>query len=67
MENCPYILVGISPVFEDYKVIINAYQNRFTLEPELKPEYIEKAQKIMKKQPIKIGNVKDFKKRYGYQ
>jgi predicted aspartyl protease len=33
MENCPYILVGISPVFEDYIVIINAYQNKFTLEP----------------------------------
>ena len=33
MENCPYILIGISPVFEDYKVTIMAYQNKFTLEP----------------------------------
>jgi predicted aspartyl protease len=35
MENCPYILVGISPVFEDYKITIMAYQNKFTLEPRL--------------------------------
>jgi len=33
MENCPYILIGITPVFEDYKVTIDAYQNKFTLEP----------------------------------
>lgn len=45
MENCPYVLVGISPVFEEYIVIINAFQNKFTLEPELKQEYVEKAKK----------------------
>jgi len=33
MENCPYILVGISPIFEDYKVTIIAAQKRFMLEP----------------------------------
>lgn len=33
MENCPYILVGISPVFEDYQVIINARNRKFILEP----------------------------------
>ena len=32
MENCPYILIGISPVFEDYKVTIMAYQNKYILE-----------------------------------
>lgn len=31
-ENMP-ILVGITPIFEDYRVIIMAYQNRFILEP----------------------------------
>ena len=32
MEKCPAILIGIRPVFEDYKVTIMAYQNKFTLE-----------------------------------
>jgi predicted aspartyl protease len=33
MEKCPAILVGINPIFNDYKVTIMAYKNRFTLEP----------------------------------
>ncbi len=33
MEHCPYTLVGIAPVFEDYKVTILASQKRFKLEP----------------------------------
>ncbi len=35
------------------------------LEPALRPEYIEKAKKIMKKKPVKIGSLDDFRKRYG--
>jgi len=33
MDKCPTILVGIHPVFEDYKVTIMAHQNKFILEP----------------------------------
>jgi predicted aspartyl protease len=33
MEHCPYTLVGISPVFEDYNVKIMASQKRYILEP----------------------------------
>jgi len=33
MENCPAILVGIRPVFEDYKVMIMAYKRKCILEP----------------------------------
>lgn len=33
MEHCPYTLVGIAPVFEDYNVTILASQKRFKLEP----------------------------------
>ena len=33
MEHCPYTLVGISPVFEDYNVKIMASQKRYLLEP----------------------------------
>ena len=35
------------------------------LEPELRPEYIEKAKKIMKEKPIHIGSIENFRKRYG--
>lgn len=34
-------------------------------EPELRPEYVEKAKKIMKQKPIHIGTIDDFDKRYG--
>ncbi|MDP6155072.1 MAG: DUF2683 family protein [Candidatus Thermoplasmatota archaeon] len=34
------------------------------LEPELRPEYIEKARRIMEEKPIKIGTLEDLRKRY---
>lgn len=34
------------------------------LEPELRPEYIEKAKRIMKGRKIHIGTIKDFEKRF---
>ena len=33
------------------------------LEPELKPEYIEKARKIMKQRKINVGSVNNLRKR----
>ena len=35
------------------------------LEPELRPEYIEKAKKIMKQKPVKVGSLDNFRRRYG--
>jgi hypothetical protein len=35
------------------------------LEPELRPEYIEKAKKIMKGKKIHVGSLENFRKRYG--
>ena len=35
------------------------------LEPELRPEFIEKAKKIMKQKPIKVGSLDNFRRRYG--
>ena len=35
------------------------------LEPELKPEYIKKAKKIMKEKPTRIGNPNDLRKMMG--
>jgi len=34
------------------------------LEPELRPEYIEKALKIHKQPSIKVGSIKNLRKRY---
>ncbi len=35
------------------------------LEPELRPEYIERAKKIMKEKPIRVGTPKDLRKMMG--
>lgn len=35
------------------------------LEPELKPEYIKKAEDIMKQKPIKVGTIANLRKRHG--
>jgi hypothetical protein len=34
------------------------------LEPELKPEYVAKAKRIMKQKPVYIGTAKDLRKRF---
>jgi hypothetical protein len=35
------------------------------LEPELRPEYIEKLKKIEKQEAIEVGTVENLRKRYG--
>jgi hypothetical protein len=35
------------------------------LEPELRPEYIEKAKEIMKEKPVRVGTPKDLRKIMG--
>jgi hypothetical protein len=35
------------------------------LEPELKPEYVEKAKKIIQQKPIDVGSVDDLRDRLG--
>jgi len=44
-------------------VLLDYEANR--LEPELRPEYIKKAQGIMRQKSIRVGNMDDFDKRYG--
>jgi len=48
---------------EAIKQIIDYYEES-VLEPELKPEYIEKLKQIEKEKTISIGTIDDFKKRY---
>ena len=33
------------------------------LEPELRPEYVDKVKKIMRQEPVDVGSVEDLKKR----
>lgn len=35
------------------------------MEPQLRPEYVEKAKKIMKEKPIHVGSLENFRRRYG--
>lgn len=35
------------------------------LEPQLRPEYIERAKKIMKEKPVRVGTPKDLRKMMG--
>ena len=36
------------------------------LEPALRPEYVEKATKIMKQKAIEVGSIENLKKRYAH-
>ena len=52
---------------KDKSQAINMMARRYEedlLEPELRPEYIIKAQRIQKQKPIKIGTVEALRKRY---
>ena len=53
---------GLKDKSEAINLVVNKYEE-VALEPELRPEYIEKARKIMKQKPIKIGTVDNIRKR----
>ena len=52
---------GLKDKSEAISAMANEYKNKL-LEPELKPEFIDKMQKISKEKSIKVNN---FSKRYG--
>ena len=45
-----------------FNFVIKRYEQT-SLEPELRPEYIEKAKKIMKQSSVKVGTVNNLRKR----
>lgn len=45
-------------------LIIKRYEEEM-LEPQLRPEFIREMKKRRKEKTVKIGTIKDFKKRYG--
>jgi hypothetical protein len=46
-------------------VMAKEFKRFVRIEPEVRPEYIEKLKKIQKGKHIKIGSIEDFRKRYG--
>lgn len=54
---------GLKDKSEAINLVVKEYEENF-LEPELRPEYIEKALKIHKQSSIKVRTVESLRKRY---
>jgi len=57
---------GLKDKSQAIDIMAEEYEQEI-LDPELRPEYIEKAKKIMKEKPVKLGDVKNFRERYGIE
>ena len=55
---------GLKDKSQAIDIMAKEYEQEI-LEPELRPEYIEKAKKIMKEKPIRLGTPKDLRKMMG--
>ncbi|MFZ2455208.1 MAG: DUF2683 family protein [Candidatus Altiarchaeia archaeon] len=55
---------GLKDKSEAIDLMAELYEKEL-LEPELRPEYIKKAEGIMKEKAIKVGSVAEMRKRYG--
>ncbi|MFH1637989.1 MAG: DUF2683 family protein [Candidatus Woesearchaeota archaeon] len=55
---------GLNTKSEAIDIMAEQYEQAI-LEPELRPEYIKKAKKIVKQKPIKVGSLTKFRKKYG--
>lgn len=55
---------GLRDKSEAIEIVTKEYEEE-VLEPELRPEYIEKLKKLEKQKPVKVGTFAEFKKRYG--
>jgi hypothetical protein len=55
---------GLKDKSEAIDLMAELYEKEL-LEPELRPEYIKKAEGIMKEKAIQVGSVAEMRKRYG--
>ncbi len=55
---------GLKDKSQAIDIMAKEYEQEI-LEPELRPEYIEKAKEIMKEKPVKVGTSKDLRKMMG--
>jgi len=56
---------GLKDKSQAINIMAKEFKRFVRIEPEIRPEYIEKLKKIQKGKHIKIGSIKDFRKRYG--
>ena len=54
---------GLNDKSQAIEMMADEYEE-YILEPELRPDYIKKAENIKKQKAIKVGTVDDLKKRY---
>lgn len=54
---------GLNDKSQAINLVVKEYEESL-MEPELRPEYIEKAKRITKGKHIRVGTIKDFRKRY---
>ena len=55
---------GLKDKSQAIDIMAKKYEQEI-LEPELRPEYIRRAKKIMKEKPVRVGTPKDLKKMMG--
>ena len=56
---------GLKDKSQAINLMAEEFKRFVRIEPEVRPEYIEKLKRIQKGRHIKVGSIKDFKKRYG--
>lgn len=54
---------GLKDKSEAINLVVSEYEQEF-LEPELRPEYINKALRIHKQHSIKVGTIENLRKRH---
>ena len=54
---------GLKDKSEAINLVVGEYEEGF-LEPQLRPEYIEKLKKIVKGKHVRVGSISDLRKRY---
>ena len=55
---------GLKDKSEAINVMAEVYEES-VMEPELRPEYIEKMKRVQRQPAIKVGTLEDLRKRYG--
>jgi len=55
---------GLKDKSQAIDIMAKEYEQEI-LEPQLRPEYIERAKKIMKEKPVRVGTPKDLRKMMG--
>ncbi|MCX6820904.1 MAG: DUF2683 family protein [Candidatus Aenigmarchaeota archaeon] len=56
---------GLKDKSQAINVLAKEFKRIVRVEPEIRPEYIEKLKKIQNGKHVRIGSIGDFRKRYG--